>query len=206
MFKLKSLKNPLRSSFIIASEEQRIFKRYEKFLATTLHSFVNNFDQIDKIVFKDSKTLIKFSKIIFLKFICLLFSIRCIVNIFWSNEYTRQLTCDGYHYLGNPVMINLGLLTGAVSANVIIASFNQFFTYMGLSYQFSYMNKIKYRRLDYRLNRSFNNKFYRRFNWISKGVDPLFKMTFIIGSTLFCAPIFIGYFDPELNFNLSGMK
>ena len=206
MIKLKSMKTQLRRRSITENEQEQIFKRYEKFLASTYYSIAKDFNNIEPAQLNNLKTISRLVKILIIKFLSLLFAIRCIVNIFWPTEYIRNLTCNGFHYFGNSVLICMGLGAGATAGSLMLAASEQYFIFRGQSYQFEYMNKIKYRRLDYRLNNRFNNKFYRKFNWISRGVTALFMPSFIVSAVLYCSPTLIGYFDPELDFNISGIS
>ena len=186
-------------SFLFNVEENEIIKEYEKFLVNTVYSSSVNFD----LTHLNSRSRV--IKITALKLLALVFSLRCIVNILWPTDYMRDLTCNGYHYLGDSVLANMGFLGGSLPGSLMLAATQQYFIFSGQSYQFEYMNKIKYRRLDYRLNNRFNNKFFRIFKWISFGVNTQFIPSFLFVSVLYCSPTVIGYFDPDIKFNLYGM-
>ena len=189
MIKLRKVKKKDEHSqrnSITATQQEQIFQRYEKFLARILYSTSTNFDQIHPDhQLNVSNNVFRMIKISTLKFLSLLFLIRCWINILFPNEFTQNLTCNGYHYLGNSVMINLGYSAGVWSGTLMLGLAQQYLIFTGESYQFSYMNKIKYRGLVYRLNKRFNNKFYRIFNWISRGVYPQFVQTFFIVTILY---------------------
>ena len=147
---------------VTSAEEGRIFSRYEKFLTSINYTITSDFDQIGKINFDIWRNKKKLYKVLVIKLFALLFGIRCLVNILCPTPYIRNLTCNGYHYLGNSKMINLVFLCGYLAGNIMLALSNQYLILSGQSTSFSYLNRIKHRRLDYRLNRRFNNKFYRK--------------------------------------------
>ena len=185
-------------------EEQRIFSRYEKFLASIYYSITTSFDEVDEVNFDTRKKSKRLIKILLIKFCSFILGIRYLAYVLWPTPYIRDLTCNGFHYMGNARMISLAFLCGVLSANFMLALSNQYFILKGKSYQFQYMNRIKHRRLDYRLNRRFNNKFYRKFNWISKAVSSQFFPTWLISTVMYCSPMVIGYFHTDVNFSLAG--
>ena len=144
--------------------------------------------------------------IIFVKLLTICFGLRCIANVFWPNSpLVQQLTCNGFHYLGNSPMLNLGMLAGIISGSLLVGTCQQYFILNWKSFRLQYINKIKYQRLDYRLNNAFNNKFFKKFNWISIWTYTQFIPVFLTVSAIYCTPTLIGNFDPELNYNLLGI-
>ena len=115
MMKLQVIRDQQTSTTITKIEEDKIFTRYEGFLSGTIYSFVKNFDQASE---RRSRTI----KIIILKLFSVLFAFRCIANIFWPNDVIRNLTCNGYHYIGNSLLFNLGSLAGCLSGTLLIAT------------------------------------------------------------------------------------
>ena len=182
----------------------RIFQRYEKFMDDTIYSMSTNFDQIGKTRLDESGKIKRMAKIVFLKLFSMIFVIRSFLNVFWPTMLIRQLTCDGFYYLGNPILINLGTLVTTLVGDIICAGIQQYLIFSGQSYELVYINKIKYRRLEYKLNTNFDNKFYRKFNWISRGIAPLFCFTLTFFVISICTPIVLGHFDPETKFTLFG--
>ena len=182
--------------------QDKIFSRYEKFLAQSIYSTSANFDQVTK---GDTGKRSRVIKIILVKILTICFGLRCIPNVFWPNSpLIQQITCNAFHYLGNSSMINLGLLGGMISGTLILGPCQQYFIFSGNSFQLQYLNKIKYRKFDYRLNDTFNSKFFREFNWISIWAYTQFLPVTITMAALYCTPSLLGYFDPELNLNLLG--
>ena len=209
MFNCKILleKNTLfKSEMVTDRDERRIFARYEKFFVQHLYSTATSFDECDKVNFNDPMKLKRFSKMFVLEILTLLFALRCIVNILYPTEYIRDLTCNGYHYFGNQLTINLGLLAGCITGSLMLGLWQKYSIFSGQSYSMKYMNKIKYKRFDYSLNERFNNKFYRKFNWISKGVNAIYLAVVIMGISTFSAPTIMGWFDPDINFNTFGER
>ena len=159
-------------------EQDIIFSRYEKFLAQSIYSGSANFDKNTRV---ETGKCWRAIKIIFIKLLIVCFGLRCIANIFWPNSpLIQQLTCNGFHYLGNSPMLNLGMLAGVISGSLLLGSCQQYFILKGKSFQLQYINKIKYRRLDYSLNNEFNNKFFKKFNWISIWVYTQFIQVYYL--------------------------
>ena len=200
----KSLSFKFLSYSITSIEERRIFTRLEMFLHSIYYSTTTDFDTVRKLDWQDWRQVKRFLKILVIKFSTLLIAIRCLVSIIWPTAYVRDLTCNGYHYLGNPFLVNLAFLCGAFSGTLTLALVNQYLILRGESYQMLFIQKIKYKRLEYGLDRRFNTKFYRKFNLISRAVRSQFVPLWLGSSVLYCAPSVIGYFDPEVNFSLIG--
>ena len=205
MSKINSVVKLLYWKDITNFENNRIFTKYEKFLANTLYSPSTNFEHTSKFEVKSPQKRSRLIKITMIKICSLAFAIRSFVSILWPTEYIRGLTCNGFDYLGSSILFDMPFLAGTLSGSLLLGPTQQYFILSGQSYQFEYMNKIKYRRLDYRLNRRLNNKFYRKFNWISKGVNRLFIPSFLFAAILYFAPTVMGYFDPEVQFTLIGI-
>ena len=205
MGKLKSIANTLIRFSYTSPEEQLIFARYESFFKRTLYSMSTTFDDFIKIDLKNKKNSTRFTRITILKIMSFVFVLRSAINVLYPTEFVKFITCNGFHYLGDHLLINMAVLAGSLTGSLVLGFTQQYSIFSGQSYQFEYMNKIKYRRLDYRLNRRLNKKFYRKFDWISRGATILFKPTLCAVSVLICTPGFIGYFDPDIQFNPIGI-
>ena len=200
----KSMPFKFLSYTITSIEERRIFTRLEKFLRSIYYSTTTDFDSVRKIDWKDRSQVKRLMKILVFKLCTLLISIRSLVSIIWPTPYIRDLTCNGYHYLGNPFLANMAFLGGTFSGTLTLGLANQYLIIRGESYQMRFIQKIKYKRLEYGLNRRFNTKFYRKFNLISRGVRSQFVPLWLMFSFMYCSPSVIGYFDPKVNFSLIG--
>ena len=190
----------IKSFFWNKKGEQHMFGELEKFIDKSHILKANSFDDFTRIKFDEKRFLL----IIVMKILSFIFFIRCILNIVWPTAYIRDLTCNAYHYLGDPVLINLVFLGGVTTVNILIGLFYQYFNLSGQSYQCKYMSKVKHQTFDFKLKGRFADKYFRYFKLISKGVSTQFLPICLAMAFIFCSPTLIGYYDPELNFSLMG--
>ena len=147
----------------INHRELKVFNKYESFLATVKYSPSSSITGRATDL-SDRKNLTKLIKIIFIKFIVIIFGFRCLLIIVWpQSKLIRQLIADGVPYIGDPFLTYLGHLGGVIQGNLMLGLLQQYFILKGKSFQLQYINKIKYRGLDYRLHYTFNTKFFKKF-------------------------------------------
>ena len=91
------------------------FKGLEIFFHKAHFLKSHTFDDFTRIKFIDKRLII----IVSLKILSIIFLIRCVLNILWPTSYIRNLTCNAYHYLGDPTLINLVFLSSVITANLI---------------------------------------------------------------------------------------
>ena len=199
MRRLSSVFGNIKLNCLTHYEEKRIIAKYETYLTRSLFYLTTNFDEIGK---RDEKRLFY---LYLIKVCSIVSTIRFLVNIMWPTPYVRDLTCTGFHYLGDPKLINISFVICGLAGNLGHGAMHQIFNIFGRSRMFYFMNKIKNRRMKYRLNDRFNRKFYRRLNIISISLNKLFLTSWLIFGAVLCCPTIVGYFDNRLNFTLTGI-
>ena len=185
-------------------EEVNVFRKFEiLFSKYYWFSIYTDFDGFELGQLKKRKA--RLFGIIVLKLCSIILAMRCIVNVIWPNPYVRDLTCNAFHYLGNTTLINLAFASGSISGNLIIGLNVLYFNLRGQSSHYLLLNKLKYRRVKYKLNTKFRRKFFAKLDLISIVLSKQFIPIWFVYSFLFCTPTLIGYFDPELNFTPMGI-
>ena len=188
----------IKLGYLTSNEEKRIISKYEHFLSKSLFFYTTNFDEIGK------QNNGRLCRLAFLKVCSLICTMRSIASLLWPTPYVRDLTCNGFHYLGNPILLNLGIILGTILGSFGHGALHQYFNVFGQSRMFWYMNKIKNRQMKYKLNGRFNRKFFRRLNIIAMLLDKMFVPSYFFVGFVFCSPSIIGFFDDQLNFTISG--
>ena len=188
----------IKLGYLTPNEEKRIMSKYEHFLSKSLFFYTTNFDEIGK---QDNRRLCMMAS---LKVCSLIIMMRSIASFLWPTPYVRDLTCNGFHYLGNPLILNIGVIAVTLLGSFGHGGLHQYFNVYGQSRMFWYMNKIKNRHMKYKLNGRFNRKFYRRLNLIAMLLNKTFLPSFIVCVCFLCSPLIIGFFDEELNFSVTG--
>ena len=179
-------------------KRKKIISKYEHFLSKSLFFYTTNLDEIGK---QDNRRLCMLAS---LKVCSLIIMMRSIASLLWPTPYIRHLTCNGFHYLGNPYLINMGVISSTIFDSLSHGGLHQYFNIFGESRMFWYMNKIKNWKMKYKLNDQFNRKFYRRLNIIAMSLNKVFVPSFLFIGFVLCSPSIVGYFDDELNFTITG--
>ena len=182
------------------NEEKKIISKYEKFLSNSLFFYTTNFDEIGK---KNNRRLLI---LVILKVCPFLHMARSVVHLLWPTPFVTDLTCNAYHYLGNPVVLDNGESVAMLSCNLSHGALHQYYNIYGRSRMFWLMNKIKNRGMEYKLNHRFNLKFYRRLNIIGVSLNIMFIFNWLSIGVLLSIPSIIGYFDDQHNFTPIGKE
>ena len=188
----------IKLDYLTPSLEKRIMSKYEHFLSKSLFFYTTNFDEIGK---QNNRRLCMLA---FIKVCALIVMMRSIASLLWPTPFVRDLTCNGFHYLGNPFIVNVGVIAITLLGSFGHGGLHQYFNVYGQSRMFFYMKKIKNRQMKYKLNGRFNRKFFRRLNIIAMLLNKVFVLFYIIFSCFLCCPLIFGYFDDELNFSITG--
>ena len=191
-----------RPRFFDEFERMLIIAKYEQLLANSLSPLATTFDECAKINYKENK--IRIVAILLFKLCSITYIINNAVNVFWPTPYIRGLTCNVCKTFGNPILNNLAVCL----IFLVVFSYQALFQYFFITGQnslYQYMYKIKYQLLEYKLNRDLTHKFYRNMAFSSRLYSISFISTWITLILIADTLVFRGYFDPELNFSLTGI-
>ena len=195
--------DPFKKSHRVLSNDDKTFVKFEKTLSRLFFFYTTKFSEYDQVNFKKNK--IRMVVLVLVKVASTILLIRCILNVLWPSKQIRDLTCNAYHYLADPFLMNLTFFAGSLTGNMGIGLANQLFDMTGNNMLFRYLNKIKCRTLDYPLNNKHRNKLNLYLNIISLYLATQFVPSWLICSVFYSMPTIIGYFDPALNFSIIGI-
>ena len=190
--------NAIKLNQLTPTEEKKVMAKYETFLSRSLFFYTTNMNEIGKTNTRRLLFLLSMK-------VCAIFIMtKSIVYIVRPTSYIRDLTCNGYHYIGDPFLINLLVIFGSLLGHFGHGPLHLYNNLLGQSRMFWFMHKIKNRRMKYKLNNHFNRKFYRRLNVIAMSANKVLIPSWLLLCVVIGGTNIIGFFDDQLNFSLIG--
>ena len=164
LFSFRQLSNSRTIEHLIMKmSKNNMFYMYEKFLAINFWSPRTSLD-INSSSSLVSKT--KLLAIVVIRLLCFVFMIRAAIAITLPKSMTKNIICEYFQFYGNPTPIHIGLLSGAICANLCAYPL-QYMLFNGKSKIFRFLFKIKTSCLRYNLNKASLRKFKIRLQVIS---------------------------------------
>ena len=179
---LSSIFGNFKLDYLSHTDEKKIIAKYENFLSQSFFFLTTNFDEVGK---QNRRRLVI---LLLLKVCSICVFARSIAYIVWPTPFVKQFTVASFHYLGDPVLINLLMALGLLSGNLGHGALHQYYNIFGHSRMFLFMKKIKNRQIEYKLNNKFKRKFYLRMNIIAIILNKVFIPCWLFLCIVFCSP------------------
>ena len=183
---------------LVNSNEKKIITRYERFVWRTHCFYSKRCDENQANAKHDVK---RATIILIMKLCSLIYLIRCIL---WPTPFIKYWTCNAYHYLGNPIVVNLAMFAATISANIGEGSIFTGNSLVNNSPYLIYFDKFKHKKHIYYLNERNRRKFFKRLNLFANLLNTIHIPTVVNWSCLMSSSVIIGYFDADLQFSLMG--